>query len=52
MGFHYDPVCGKKMNVNKSHIVIVYEGQKVYLCCYVCQREFEKNPRKYMKKRK
>jgi len=52
MGFHIDPVCGKKMNANKAHIVIMFEGQEVYLCCPICQREFERNPKKYLKRKR
>ncbi len=51
MGFHIDPVCGKKINTNKAHIVITYEGQEIYLCCPTCQKEFEQDPGKYLKKK-
>lgn len=44
-----DPVCGKKINVNKAHIVVKYEGQEYMLCCPLCQKEFERNPKKYAK---
>ncbi|MEE9598272.1 MAG: YHS domain-containing protein [Acidiferrobacterales bacterium] len=46
---HIDPVCGKRVNRNKAHIVVTYERQEHYLCCPVCQREFEKDPHKYVK---
>lgn len=42
-----DPVCGKRINRNKAHIVIEYEKQKYYLCCPLCQSEFEKHPDKF-----
>lgn len=42
-----DPVCGKKINRNKAHIVIEYQSEKFFLCCPMCQSEFEKDPRKY-----
>lgn len=48
---HRDPVCGKSLNVNKAHIVLIHKGEKYYLCCPVCQREFEKNPEKYILKK-
>lgn len=48
MNRHIDPVCGKRINANKAHIKIVYEGKIYYLCCPVCQREFEQNPEKYI----
>lgn len=44
---HIDPVCGKRINRNKAHIVLSYEGQQYYLCCPICQREFERDPRRY-----
>lgn len=51
MKHHIDPVCGKRMNVNKAHIVITYQGDDFYLCCSLCQREFENNPKKYIRKK-
>ncbi|NOY57931.1 MAG: YHS domain-containing protein [Calditrichaeota bacterium] len=47
-----DPVCGKRMNANKAHIVINFEGEDYYLCCPLCQKEFEQNPEKYVKRDK
>jgi len=43
-----DPVCGKRINRNKAHICIEYQGQEYLLCCPVCQAEFEKAPEKYI----
>ncbi len=42
-----DPVCGKKVNKNKAHIIITWQGAEYVLCCPLCQSEFEKNPGKY-----
>jgi YHS domain-containing protein len=42
-----DPVCGKRMNRSKAHIVIEYEGVAYFLCCPQCQSEFERTPQKY-----
>ena len=50
MSKHIDPVCGKRVNANKSHIVITYEAEEFYLCCPQCQKEFEQNPQKYVQK--
>lgn len=44
-----DPVCGKRVNRNKAHIVIEYKGQEFLLCCPVCQAEFESDPEKYLR---
>jgi YHS domain-containing protein len=42
-----DPVCGKRMNRNKAHIVIEYAGVNYFLCCSQCQSEFERKPQAY-----
>ena len=47
-----DPVCGKRINRNKAHITIEYKGQDYFLCCPLCQAEFEKRPGKYVNKGK
>lgn len=44
-----DPVCGKRINRNKAHIVIDYQGQSYLLCCPVCQAAFEEAPDKYVR---
>jgi len=44
-----DPVCGRRVNRNKAHIVISYKGKEYPLCCPVCQAAFEKAPEKYIK---
>ncbi len=51
MSHHIDPVCGKRLNTNKAHIVVSYEGENYYLCCPMCQKEFERNPQKYAKRK-
>lgn len=45
-----DPVCGKRINPNKAYVQIVFDGMIYYLCCPLCQGEFEKDPKKYIKK--
>lgn len=42
-----DPVCGKRMNRGKAHITIEYEGVVYFLCCPLCQSEFERTPKAY-----
>ena len=44
-----DPVCGKRINRNKAHIVLEYKGQDYALCCPVCQAEFERDPKKFLR---
>ncbi len=43
-----DPVCGKKMNKTKAHIIIKFKGTDYLLCCPRCQSEFEKNPQMFI----
>jgi YHS domain-containing protein len=43
------PVCGKRINCNKAHVTIEYQGLEYLLCCPVCQAEFERDPEKYLK---
>jgi len=45
-----DPVCGKRVNRQKAHIAVEYEGYVYCLCCPRCQQEFEGDPAKYAKK--
>ena len=42
-----DPVCGKKINRQRAKILIKHKGYGYFLCCPLCQREFEQNPDKY-----
>ena len=42
-----DPVCGKRINRNKAHIVIEYKRIAYFLCCPQCQAQFEGAPKTY-----
>ncbi|MBM4467269.1 MAG: YHS domain-containing protein [Chloroflexi bacterium] len=42
-----DPVCGKRIKRQRAHIAINYKGATYYLCCPLCQAEFEQHPDKY-----
>jgi len=44
---HRDPVCGRRMNPNRAHAKIMYEGVMYLLCCPRCQSEFESAPARY-----
>lgn len=44
-----DPVCGKRVNRNKAHVVLNYKGKQYLLCCPLCQAEFEKDPDKFIR---
>ncbi len=41
------PVMGGKINKN---VYADYEGKRVYFCCAGCDKTFNKNPEKYLKK--
>jgi YHS domain-containing protein len=42
-----DPVCGKRIKRNRAHIAVDYEGITYYLCCPLCQTQFEREPQKF-----
>ncbi|NIM89427.1 MAG: YHS domain-containing protein [Candidatus Aminicenantes bacterium] len=44
-----DPVCGQKINRQKAQILIKHKGYGYFLCCPVCQSEFEQDPDVYAK---
>ncbi|GBE30938.1 MAG TPA: YHS domain-containing protein [Bacteroidetes bacterium] len=44
-----DPVCGRRVNRNRSHMELIYKGKKYFLCCPKCQSEFEANPDQYIR---
>jgi len=42
-----DPVCGKRIERDRAHAVLDYEGTIYYLCCPLCQAQFERDPARY-----
>jgi len=42
-----DPVCGRRLQRGRAHIVIEYAGVNYFLCCPRCQTEFEHNLKLY-----
>jgi len=42
-----DPVCGKRINRHRAQTAIEYDGWVYYLCCPLCQAEFERRPAAY-----
>ena len=44
-----DPVCEKRMNRGRAHVVVEYEGVAYSLCCPLCQAEFERSPETYIR---
>jgi YHS domain-containing protein len=45
---HHCITCDMRMNSNKAHLTIRYEGHRYLVCCPLCQAEFEKDPSKYI----
>lgn len=43
------PVSGDKLGEMGQPFVFVYQGQEVKLCCPDCKKDFDKDPKKYMK---
>lgn len=42
-----DPVCGKRIKRQRAHIAIEFRGVTYYLCCPLCQAEFERAPERF-----
>ena len=42
-----DPVCGMKVDPNKTDFKASYQGDDYYFCAEACRREFVKNPQRY-----
>jgi len=45
-----DPVCGMMVDEKKAAASLEYQGKKYHFCSESCKKEFEKNPKKYVKK--
>lgn len=43
-------VSDEKLGEMGKPFVFVHEGQEIKLCCKSCQKDFNKNPAKYLKK--
>ncbi len=42
------PVTGDTFTIHASTPVVVYKGEQYYMCCPGCDREFMKDPEKYL----
>jgi len=45
-------VSDEKLGEMGKPFVFVYQGQEIKLCCKSCQKDFKKDPAKYLKKLK
>jgi len=43
-------VSDEKLGEMGKPFVFIYEGQEIKLCCKSCQKDFKKDPAKYLKK--
>jgi len=43
-------VSDEKLGEMGDPFVFVYKGQEIKLCCKSCQKDFQKDPAKYLKK--
>ncbi|HZY10325.1 MAG TPA: YHS domain-containing protein [Bacteroidota bacterium] len=44
-----DLVCGMDVDESNPPFTSAYKGKIYYFCSHSCQREFERNPEKYLK---
>jgi xanthine dehydrogenase accessory factor len=44
-----DPICGMKVDVNKSKYSSAYESKTYYFCCLRCKESFDREPAQYSK---
>ena len=42
-----DPVCGNRINRHRAQATIEYKGWIYYVCCPLCQTEFNRDPERY-----
>jgi hypothetical protein len=43
-------VSGDKLGEMGKPVVFIHKGQEIRLCCKECRADFEKSPRKYLRK--
>jgi YHS domain-containing protein len=43
-----DPVCGALIHPQQAYGSVVYNEQRYYFCCPVCQGAFQRNPEAYL----
>jgi xanthine dehydrogenase accessory factor len=48
IGEAIDPVCGMTVEVAGARHTSVYAGRTFYFCCPACQREFEREPARFL----
>lgn len=43
-----DPICGMKVDPNRTPFRSEYQGREVYFCCAGCKKAFDGDPAAYM----
>ncbi len=43
-----DPVCGMKVDSEKTDLVVEWQGHSYYFCAEACRKTFENDPQKYI----
>lgn len=43
-----DPVCGMTVEIASANHIVSYQGKMYYFCSAGCQRDFQKDPQKYL----
>jgi YHS domain-containing protein len=44
------PISGEEFVVTAESPKVAYEGKTYYFCCAGCEKKFQENPQKYLKK--
>ena len=44
-----DPVCGMSVDSTAPTITSDHDGQTYYFCAEICRKEFDADPKKYLK---
>ncbi|MEW5976292.1 MAG: YHS domain-containing protein [Acidobacteriota bacterium] len=47
MATYTDPVCGMKVDDQKSAVQSTHQGKTYYFCSESCKTKFEQDPKKY-----
>lgn len=48
MAMAIDPVCGIRIDPEKTAVQSTFEGRTYFFCSTTCAREFDKNPREVL----
>jgi Cu+-exporting ATPase len=47
-----DPVCGMEVDHGKAAGQSEYQGETYYFCCDACKRQFDQNPKRFLRQQK